>query len=149
MKQFLILVAFVLIFTVVSSCCGSGYACFSPPPDLQCFVVDKKGNDLMNQSVTPHFDTSKVKIFSVSKGQKTAMNYSLFLFEKKNMILCNGNYSDNPNDYVLFQFDSTRIDTIRHNGVRVSSKCCSHFEVTQLSLNGREMSRDSVLTIVK
>jgi hypothetical protein len=149
MKQLVTLVLFILIFSIIQSCCGTGYACFSPPPDLQCFVVDKKGNDLMNQSLTPHFDTSTFKIFAVSDGQKKTLNYSLFLFQNKNMILCNGNYSDNSNNYVLFQFDSTNIDTIRHSGRSVTSECCTHFEVTKLSLNGREVSRDSILTIVK
>jgi hypothetical protein len=149
MKQLLTLVLFILIFTAIQSCCGSGYACFSPPPDLQCFVVDKKGNDLMNQFATQHIDTSKFKVFSVSNGQKTALTYGLFLSQNRNMILCNGNYSDSPNNYVLFQFDSTNVDTIRHSARSVSSECCTHFEVTKLSLNGREMSRDSVLTIVK
>jgi hypothetical protein len=148
MKQFVTLVLFILFLGIIQSCC-KGYACFSPPPDLQCFVIDKKGNDLMNQSATPHIDTSKFKVFSVSDGQKKALTYGLFLSQNRNMILCNGNYSDSPNNYVLFQFDSINIDTIRHSARSVSSECCTHFEVTKLSLNGREMSRDSVLTIVK
>ena len=151
MKQVFVLTFFALLVSAFQ--CGDKVCplCTSPPISfVDCQIVDKNGNDLLNPSSLVHFDTSKIQTFAIVNGQKTLRPHFFNAGQSTIQLAINiiSVFTANDNQLIV-QLDSSNVETLKYTIQSVSEDCCSHSEYTKKSINGKEVDAKAVFTIVK
>ena len=152
MKQLSLLASFVLLLGITQSSCDKcrGIACFTPPPAVQCQVLDKNGNDLLNPATASHFDTSKIQVFTIQNGQKTLVKQSYYPIQNKINIVCQGTWlMDDKVNQMQIQLDSTNIEMLGYTLVEQHEDCCTFFKYGKMTINEKVVENSKSFTIVK
>lgn len=151
MKQVFVLTFFALLVSAFQCSDKVCPACTPPPINfVDCKIVDKNGNDLLNPSSLVHFDTSKIQTFAVVNGQKTLRPHFFNGGQSTTQLGINiASVFTADDNQVIVQLDSSNVETLKYTIQLVSGECCSHSEFTKKSINGKEVDAKAVFTIVK
>jgi hypothetical protein len=151
MKQ----VGFLILFALLVSAfqCGDKIcpACTPPPIGIiNCQIVDKNGNDLLNPSSLGRFDTSKIQIFALANGQKTLRPRFFSSGQNPTQLAISIEAVFSADDrQLLVQLDSSNVETLKYSIQLVSGECCSHSEFSKKSINGKDVDAKAIFSIVK
>jgi hypothetical protein len=149
MKQSFYSIILILIIGVFQSCC-SLISCEPEPIILQCQVIDKDNNDLLNPSSIVHFDTSKIQVFTVIENQKKRIKHT-YLFDQKKINITSVDittFTDKLNN-ILIQLDSMNIESLKYTIQENNSNCCTTNKIAKKTINNKEADNTDVFVIVK
>jgi ABC-type oligopeptide transport system substrate-binding subunit len=130
------LAVFGLMGAAFFSACNnkcSGIACVTGPPVTILDIRDAQGRDLLNPATPNHYDTAKirqlnnglVRVFPPNVGPPNKERIKLTMMWTVGETTSYLKLSDNDQD------------TIRANVKTVTSNCCSSYEFTAFSYNGK------------
>jgi hypothetical protein len=151
MKQVCFFAFFALIFSAFRCADTICPACTPPPINIvNCQIVDKNGNDLLNPSSLGRFDTSKIQTFAVVNGQKTLRPRFFSVGSNPTQLAISIESVFTADDgQLLIQLDSSNAETLKYSIQLVAGECCSHSEFSKKSINGKDVDAKAVFSIVK
>lgn len=138
MKNFnLLTFAVLILFTIllINACDNkcANIACTTAPPSLTLEIRDNQGRDLLNPATPNHYDT--LKIHQLNGNAIRIIPAGVFPINKERVkILMGWTAGDNTSYLKLTETDQ---DTIRTNFVKTTSNCCSSFNLSAFSYNGK------------